>query len=59
MSDQTFAYHSNEIRKDFSHWVRDVIGDKKLAKDLEKASNREKAARIVEERYVFLRSQKD
>jgi hypothetical protein len=37
MADETFAYHSNSEKKDFSNWVRDVIGDKRLAKDLENA----------------------
>ncbi len=54
MSDQNFAYHSNEVKKDFSNWVRDILEDEKLAGDLEKANNREQAARIVEERYIFL-----
>ena len=54
MSDQTFCYHSNEIKKDFSTWVRDIIGDDKLAKDLEKATNREEAVKIVEERCQLL-----
>ncbi len=56
MSDQNFAYHSNEVKKDFSNWVRDILEDEKLAEDLEKVSNREQAAKVVEERYVFLRS---
>jgi hypothetical protein len=56
MTDQTFAFHSNEVKKDFSNWVREVIGDEKLAKDLEKASNREQAARIAEERYTILKN---
>jgi hypothetical protein len=56
MSDQNFAYHSNEIKKDFSNWVRDVLEDEKMAGDLENATNREQAARIVDERYVFLKS---
>jgi hypothetical protein len=54
MSDQTFAYHCNELKKDFSNWVRDILDDEKLAADLEKAANREQAAKIVDERYVFL-----
>ncbi len=54
MSDQNFAYHSNEIKKDFSNWVRDILEDEKLAEDLEKANNREQASRMVEERYIFL-----
>lgn len=54
MSDQTFAYHSNDIKKDYSVWIRDVMGDNKLAGDLETASNREQAAKIVRERYIYL-----
>lgn len=56
MSDQTFAYHSNNIKKDFSNWVRDIVGDYNLARDLEMVSNREEAARIAEARYLFLAS---
>lgn len=56
MSDQGFSYHSNESKKDFSNWVRNVIGDETLAKDLEAASSREQAARIVEERFSLLSS---
>ena len=50
MADETFAYHSNSEKKDFSNWVRDVIGDEKLAKDLENALDRNQAARIVTSR---------
>jgi len=54
MSDHVFSYHLNEMRNDFSNWVKDVIGDQKLARDLEKASNREQAAKMVDERYSLL-----
>ncbi len=47
MANETFAYHSNLEKKDFSNWARDVIGDEKLAKDLENALDRNQAARIV------------
>jgi len=57
MSDDTFAYHSNAVKKDFSNWIRDIIGDEKLAADLEKATDRREAARIVAERYAYLMSQ--
>ncbi len=56
MSDQTFCYHFNNEKKDFSNWIRDVVGDVKLAQTLESAPDREKAARIVEERCSLLMS---
>lgn len=31
MSDETFGYHVNEEKNDFSNWVKDVIGDEELA----------------------------
>ena len=54
MSDETFAYHSNEQKQDFSNWVRDVMGDQKLARDLAKSINRLQAAKRVEDRVAFL-----
>jgi len=54
MTDETFAYHSNAEKKDFSNWVRDIIGDEKLAKDVGKASNRTQAARQVAGRIAIL-----
>ena len=45
MTDETFAYHSNIEKKDFSNWVRDIIGDEKLANDLGKATIRTQAAK--------------
>ncbi len=54
MTDETFAYHSNAEKSDFSNWVNDVIGDVKLARDLAKSSSRAQAARRVAERVDFL-----
>ena len=56
MTDETFAYHSNDYKKDFSNWVRDIIGDAKLAKDLDKSLNRTEAARVVVKRLALLMS---
>jgi len=56
MSDQTFCYHCNDERKDFSKWIRDVVGDEKLAQTLETAQDRERAAKILEERCSLLAS---
>jgi hypothetical protein len=54
MTDETFAYHSNAEKNDFSNWVNDVIEDAKLARDLAKASNKTQAERKLAERVDFL-----
>ena len=54
MSDETFYYHSNQEKRDFSNWVQDVIKDEKLARDLAKSENRLQAARRVAEGEAFL-----
>src|SRR4030067_2050059 len=40
MSDETYRYHANDMKTDFANWVRDVIGDDKLARDLLKSPAR-------------------
>ncbi len=55
MSDETFRYHLNEAKNDFSNWVRDVIGDDKLAGDLWNSFTRTQAARSVADRITYLR----
>ncbi|MFO8010838.1 MAG: hypothetical protein R6U89_08520 [Dehalococcoidia bacterium] len=54
MEESIFDHHSNKQRKDFSNWVRDVIGDQKLARDLMKAGTLNQAARAVNQRVQFL-----
>jgi len=56
MKKDTFAFHANAQKNDFSNWVRDVIGDQKLARDLDRSSDRTQAARKVAERMAFLAS---
>ena len=55
-TDETFTYHSNEDKNDFSNWVRDIIRDEKLARDIGKSPNRTQAAKNVSERMAFLSS---
>ena len=56
MSEETFCYHSSETKSDFSNWVRDVIGDEKLSRDLQKSPSRTRAAKNVADRIAWLRS---
>ncbi len=55
MSDETFRYHLNESKNDFSNWVRDVIGDEKLAGDLWVSTTRAQAASYVTDRVGYLK----
>ena len=54
ISDETFAFHANQAKNDFSNWVRDIIKDEKLARDLSKATDRLQAAKSVAARLSFL-----
>jgi hypothetical protein len=56
MTADTFSYHSNESKTDFSNWVRDVIGDDKLARDLLKSTTQAQAAKNVAARINWLKS---
>lgn len=56
MAEDTFRYHVNETKSDFSNWVRDVIGDEKLARDLRKNTSGALAAKSVAERLNWLKS---
>ena len=54
MSDETFGYHSNLEKQDFSNWVKGVIGDEQLANDLARAISRLQAAEYVVARIALL-----
>ena len=55
MSPETYRAHSNWEKTDFSNWVKDVMGDDKLAGDLLKSETQQQAARSVAERLVYLK----
>ena len=56
MSAETFGHHSGQARSDFANWVREVVGDEKLAKDLARAKSPGQAGKAVAERIAFLES---
>jgi hypothetical protein len=56
MAEETYRYHSNETKTDFSNWVRDVIGDEKLAKDLLNGTVPAQAAQSVADRVKWLKN---
>jgi hypothetical protein len=55
MSDETFGYHSNCDKRDFSNWLKDIVGDEELARDLANAATRMDAAIIVNTRIEVLK----
>ncbi len=56
MSGETYRYHVNESKNDFSNWVKDVIGDEKMASDLRKAKSAAQAAKAVSDRIRTLKA---
>lgn len=56
LSDDAFRYHVNETKNDFSNWVREVIGDEKLSRDLQKSTTRNQAIKSVASRLAWLKS---
>ena len=57
MADDTFGYHANGYKNDFSQWVRDAIGDDKLARHLSRTSDRRQALKELAHRITFLSGQ--
>ncbi|MBI2101308.1 hypothetical protein HYT53_01745 [Candidatus Woesearchaeota archaeon] len=55
MAEDTFRHHVNDEKNDFSSWVRDVIGDQKLANELASAKNRDSALKKIRNRLNSLR----
>jgi hypothetical protein len=55
MNSETFAHHVNKERNDFHNWVKEVIGDTKLANDLKRACTQEQATKVVLQRLIYLR----
>lgn len=56
MSEETYSYHITEDNNDFINWIKDVIGDITLAKDLQKAATPIAAAVKVDKRLGWLRA---
>lgn len=59
MTDEAYVFHANVEKNDFTNWVRDVIKDEKLAKDLQKASDRAQAVKLVASRMSILSKRLD
>jgi hypothetical protein len=54
MAEEVFHHHVTSEKNDFSNWVRDVLGDEKLASKLRSASNPLQASKIVTDKVTWL-----
>jgi len=50
MNDETFAYHLNKEKNDFSKWIREVVGDKKLAFIFQRVKSKPSAMEVMKRR---------
>ncbi len=54
MPNESYAFHLNMEKNDFFNWVRDIIKDERLARDLQKSPNQAQAAKLVANRLSTL-----
>lgn len=55
IDDDIFRYHTSGQKNDLVRWVREVIGDSVLARELSSIDSREEAARLVRTRVDALK----
>ena len=55
MSNETFHHHINHDKNDFSTWVKEVVGDNSLARQLKKAATRSSMEAKVLQRIDWLK----
>ena len=55
MDRDVFDYHVNTERNDFANWVKLVVGDEVLSRNLSKCKQSVTAAKMVEERIKYLK----
>ena len=55
LNDEIFEHHVNKEKNDFSNWINDVIGDKKLANDLLSSRSKESALKKIKDRLTSLK----
>ena len=55
ISNESYAHHVDKKKNDFGKWVDEVVGDKKLAHDLQKSKNKESAVKKARARLDSLK----
>ena len=55
MNDECFQHHVNKDKNDFSNWINEVVGDKKLANDILSSKTKNSMAKKVNNRLNSLK----
>lgn len=55
MDDHTYKFHVDPDKNDFANWIRDVLKDQNLSKEIVRARNRTSAAKKVSSRIDLLK----
>lgn len=58
MSEENFRHHVNNEKNDFSNWVRDVLGDAKLADEIKPIRNKIEMIKKIKARISLLKRTK-
>ena len=53
---EVYQYHVTPEKNDFCSWIKDIVQDATLAKDLAKAKNQKAAVTVLKSRVKFLKS---
>lgn len=53
VNDEDFAYHINGDKNDFVPWVKKILKDATLAKNMEGLTSREELVKVVDKRIIF------
>jgi hypothetical protein len=56
MPEESYRYHANHEKNDFSRWVKESVGDTELAKYLSCNPDKRKALKALSNRILFLSS---
>ncbi|MBI2133882.1 hypothetical protein HYU11_04325 [Candidatus Woesearchaeota archaeon] len=54
-TDEVFRYHVNKDKNDFEKWIRDVVNDKELAREISRIKTKETLVRKIAERVSELK----
>lgn len=59
MDKETFEYHVNKEKNDFSTWIYDVLGDSSLADNLRKCKDKKDFIKKIRTRITYLKKNKN